>query len=146
MYAMQGANFPGADSRCLEDGTSSSTAFLVVYQPDDLIGQPSIELNVGSQSPGVEPINILQDMFNQSLSLSEHVYNSLSLYPNPSDDIIKLNSNENFNIKIYDLTGKIVFEKVGNKFNIQALENDVYLIKLNGIDNGKSFTFKFIKK
>ena len=146
MYAMQGANFPGADSRCLEDGTSSSTAFLVVYQPDDIIGQPSIELNVASQSPGVEPINILQDMFNESLSLSEHVYDSMMLYPNPSDDIIKLNSNENFNIKIYDLTGKIVFEKVGNRFNIQALENDVYLIKLKGIDNGKSFTFKFIKK
>ena len=85
-------------------------------------------------------------MFNESLSLSEHVYDSMMLYPNPSDDIIKLNSNENFNIKIYDLSGKVVFEKVGNRFNIQALENSVYLIKLKGIDNGKSFTFKFIKK
>ena len=118
MYAMQGANFPGADSRCLEDGTSSSTAFLVVYQPDDIIGQPSIMLNVGSQSPGVEPINILQDMFNESLSLSEHVYDSMMLYPNPSDDIIKLNSNENFNIKIYDLTGKIVFESLQLSHNL----------------------------
>ena len=34
MAAMQGANFAGADSRCLDEGTSSATAFLVVYDPD----------------------------------------------------------------------------------------------------------------
>ena len=49
MSAMQGANFAGADSRCLDEGTSSATAFLIVYQPDDIVGQPSLELNVGSQ-------------------------------------------------------------------------------------------------
>ena len=51
-----GANFAGADSRCLADGTSSATAFLVVYQPDDSVGQPSLELNVGSQDPGVNQL------------------------------------------------------------------------------------------
>ena len=51
MAAMQGANFPGADSRCLDEGTSSATAFLVVYDPEDLPNQPSLALNIGSQPP-----------------------------------------------------------------------------------------------
>ena len=33
MAALQGAKVPGADSRCLADGTSSRAAYMVVYKP-----------------------------------------------------------------------------------------------------------------
>ena len=68
MAAMQGANFAGADSRCLADGTSSTTAYLLVYRPDDDPSDPYLRLNVGQQPPGTEPIDILQDLYNNFLS------------------------------------------------------------------------------
>ena len=65
MAAMQGANFPGADNRCLDDGTSSTTGFLVLYKKDDAIDNPSIKINIGAQPSGVEPIDIIQKKLNE---------------------------------------------------------------------------------
>ena len=65
MAAMQGANFPGADNRCLDDGTSSTTGFLVLYKKDDTIDNPSIKINIGAQPSGVEPIDIIQKKLNE---------------------------------------------------------------------------------
>lgn len=64
MYALQGANFPGADARCLNDGTSSTSAFLQVYKSTDAEGQPYLRLNVAETPKGVEPIDSLQKLFN----------------------------------------------------------------------------------
>ncbi|MEO1713099.1 MAG: DUF1028 domain-containing protein, partial [Bacteroidota bacterium] len=47
MGAMQGANIPGADIRCLDDGISSESSFLRVAVPEDIIG-PSLDLIVGA--------------------------------------------------------------------------------------------------
>lgn len=61
MGAMQGANFAGADARCLEAGTSSTIAYFVVYKPTDDPEKPSIKIWIGEQPKGVEPIKILQE-------------------------------------------------------------------------------------
>ncbi|MFN3908021.1 MAG: DUF1028 domain-containing protein [Flavobacterium sp.] len=60
MGAMQGANFAGADARCLEAGTSSTIAYLVVYKATDDTEKPCIKIWVGEQPKGVEPITELQ--------------------------------------------------------------------------------------
>ena len=145
MSAMQGANFAGADSRCLADGTSSATAFLVVYQPDDSVGQPSLELNVGSQDPGVEPINILQEMFDNYLSLESNNNNLIKLFPNPTDGLVSLSSEDNYKIDVFDNIGKLVFTTIGNSFNIQSLEKGSYFIKLAS-DNNTISTYKILRK
>ena len=146
MGAMQGANFAGADSRCLVDGTSSATAFLVVYQPNDSVGQPSLELNVGSQDPGVEPINILQEMFDNYLSLESNNNDDLiKLFPNPTDGLVRLNSEDNFKIDVFDNIGKLVFTTIGNSFNIQSLNKGSYFIKLAS-DNNTISTYKILRK
>ncbi|MEM7187104.1 MAG: DUF1028 domain-containing protein [Bacteroidota bacterium] len=77
MAAMQGANFPGADSRCLADGTSSTTAYLLVYRADDDPNDPYIRLNVGQQAAGIEPIDILQDLYDNFLAVEENSIASL---------------------------------------------------------------------
>ena len=46
MAAMQGANIPGADARCLNRGTSSTSAFLKVVKPDDDPEEPFLLLDV----------------------------------------------------------------------------------------------------
>ena len=147
MSAMQGANFAGADSRCLDEGTSSATAFLVVYQPDDIVGQPSLELNVGSQQPGVEPINILQDMFDNYLSLdSINEEQMVKLFPNPSNGIVNLNSLNMYKIDVFDVTGKNVLTTIGNSVNIHSLEKGTYVFKLKNIQSSAISTYKIVKQ
>jgi uncharacterized Ntn-hydrolase superfamily protein len=60
MAAMQGANIPGADSRCLEEGVSSQSAFLRVARPTDSALDIHLELIVDRTEEGVEPIDVLQ--------------------------------------------------------------------------------------
>ena len=147
MSAMQGANFAGADSRCLDEGTSSATAFLIVYQPDDIVGQPSLEHNVGSQQPGVEPINILQDMFDNYLSLdSNNDEQMVKLFPNPSNGIVNLNSLNMYKIDVFDVTGKNVLTTIGNSVNIHSLEKGTYVFKLKNIQSSAISTYKIVKQ
>ena len=147
MSAMQGANFAGADSRCLDEGTSSATAFLVVYQPDDIVGQPSLELNVGSQQPGVEPINVLQDMFDNYLSLdSNNEEQMVKLFPNPSNGIVNLNSLNMYKIDVFDVMGKNVLTTIGNSVNIHSLEKGTYVFKLKNIQSSAISTYKIVKQ
>ena len=147
MSAMQGANFAGADSRCLDEGTSSATAFLIVYQPDDIVGQPSLELNVGSQQPGVEPINVLQDMFDNYLSLdSNNEEQMVKLFPNPSNGIVNLNSLNMYKIDVFDVTGKNVLTTIGNSVNIHSLEKGTYVFKLKNIQSSAISTYKIVKQ
>ena len=64
MAAMQGANTPGADSRCLNEGVSSRSAFLFVARPNDPYGSNYLNLLVGETPFGQEPIDSLQEIFN----------------------------------------------------------------------------------
>jgi len=147
MSAMQGANFAGADSRCLDEGTSSATAFLIVYQPDDVVGQPTIELNVGSQQPGVEPIEILQEMFDNYLSLDGNDEEQMvKLFPNPSNGIVNLNNLNMYKIDVFDITGKNVLTTIGNSVNIHSLEKGTYVFKLKNIESSAISTYKIVKQ
>ena len=144
---MQGANFAGADSRCLDEGTSSATAFLIVYKPDDVVGQPTIELNVGSQQPGVEPIEILQEMFDNYLSLDGNDEEQMvKLFPNPSNGIVNLNNLNMYKIDVFDITGKNVLTTIGNSVNIHSLEKGTYVFKLKNIESSAISTYKIVKQ
>jgi len=63
MFALQGANVPGADTRCLQNGTSSLSAFIRMALPDDDPNNLYLDLNVNNTNNGVEPINLLQTQF-----------------------------------------------------------------------------------
>ena len=79
MAALQGANMPGADTRCSLNGTSSLFAFIKVAQPTDVFGSPSFNISVRTtDNSNIEPIDSLQIMFNLeryclSLNISENI-------------------------------------------------------------------------
>jgi len=146
MAAMQGANFPGADSRCLDEGTSSATAFLVVYDSEDLPNQPSVSLNIGSQPPGVEPIDLLQEMFDENLSIENSSFEGLSLFPNPTNGIITIGSEKNYQLEIYSIEGKIVLHDFGNQIDISGIKNGTYFLKLTQENTINSASFKILKR
>lgn len=67
MAAMQGAKVPGADTRCLSNGTSALFAFIKVAQPGDDPENPFLRLFVSYDPEGIEPIDSLQALFDASV-------------------------------------------------------------------------------
>jgi len=67
MAALQGANVPGADTRCLTSNKSSKSAFIRVAKPGDTTGTYSLDINVNQTPFAVEPIDSLQGLFNDFL-------------------------------------------------------------------------------
>ena len=122
MAAMQGANVPGADTRCLNNNTSSLFAFLQVANPGDSYGQPSLKLTVKtSAGSGVEPIDSLQQLFNAvqpcaPSSLVDHssVLSSV-MFPNPVQDYIFIKSLnlslDHLACSCYDQYGRLIFQQ-----------------------------------
>ncbi len=110
MAAMQGANIPGADSRCLSDSTSSTSAFLMVYKPDDLEDEPSLLLNVLEAPAGIEPIDSLQKLFDEQIDtdtlnnedtlafVDALLEDQIQIYPNPASEFIHIKTAKKYSI------------------------------------------------
>ncbi len=154
MAAMQGANFAGADSRCLANGTSSTTAYLLVFRPNDDPNDPYIRLNVGEQVAGVEPIDILQDLYDDFLSTQENdLRNKFQLFPNPvyNELTLVVDSSIDFSsFEIFSINGKKVLESNGqaanepiHQINISSLNTGIYFLRIS-TGQGEA-TFKFVK-
>lgn len=92
MASLQGANVPGADTRCLNQGTSSLSAFVRVAQTGDTLGTFWCDLLVPSTPYGVEPIDSLQVLFDEWLiwtGMEDKPFeqpNRAKVYPNPATD------------------------------------------------------------
>ena len=74
MAALQGANIPGADTRCLDEGISTYSAFIRVAKPTDS-NDYYMDLNVNSIVPyfaqngiWLEPIDTLQTLYDEWLN------------------------------------------------------------------------------
>ena len=65
MASLQGANIPGADSRCLSNQTSSLSAFIRVADSMDDNNNLLLDLNINNTNNGQEPIDLLQDLYDQ---------------------------------------------------------------------------------
>lgn len=154
MAAMQGANFAGADQRCLADGTSSTTAYLLVFRPDDDPNDPWLRLNVGQQAPGVEPIDILQGLYDDFLAVQENeILDRLSIYPNPVSDLLNVKIDATLDVSeilVYDINGKQLIattpsvNALETQVNTATLSNGVYFLKVNSSQG--TAVIKFLKQ
>lgn len=139
MAALQGAKRPGADSRCLEFGISSASAFIRVADPSDTdssYGNLSLDLNVWITSEVFEPIDELQTLFDQTLSVDDpSTVNGISIYPNPSNGELFIRSVANVkNAILYNVTGQEVarFSITNNltSLDVSNFGNGVYFLSL----------------
>jgi len=74
----------------------------------------------------------------------------IKVYPNPASDYIKLNTKSNVDkIKVLNMVGKIIKHfnviQTGEKYNISAIPNGLYLVQLLDSD-GKVITTKRLNK
>ena len=62
---MLAARVVGADTRCLSEGTSSLSAFVRMSLPTDNYNQLFLDINVAGTTANVEPLDVLENKFNQ---------------------------------------------------------------------------------
>lgn len=160
MAAMQGANVPGADSRCLGRGTSSTSGFLRVYKPDDEVDDPFLFLNILEMPFGEEPIDSLQNLFNEWVKTTntkdDHDHEDselIKVYPNPVVNMLEvsLDNSVHFDtIYFLDIRGSVIMEidveSVGNIFGMDAsrMPEGMYVIQAVSRDK-KIYNKKFEK-
>ena len=119
------------------------------YDLMDESGSTSITVNNTT-----DPINIPAGGFKiygnkaSTLSVSDIEKNAFKIYPNPTNSTFKINHIVN-DLKIYDLTGKMVKSYLGNygkefSFDISNLTQGIYLVKIKN-DLGQSLTSKLVK-
>ncbi|MCI5080906.1 MAG: DUF1028 domain-containing protein [Saprospiraceae bacterium] len=118
MAAMQGANVAGADSRCLNEGVSSRSAFLRVARPDDAEDNLFLDLNIPFTPFGEEPIDALQAQFDawQSTNQTEldRLQTRIQVFPNPSDADVQLyiESALKLELSIYATNGQKIHQQL----------------------------------
>lgn len=87
--------------------------------------------------------SILMTVADENLGTEELEKMELQIYPNPVKDYLYLNSNEAFQIQLYDFTGKLIWQNSGNQMDISLFPNGIYIIKITS-DSGKTFVKKII--
>lgn len=156
MGAMQGANIPGADQRCLDRGTSSTSAFLTVYGPDDSEDDPQLLLDILEMPFGEEPIDSLQVLFDELVLLpTSDILNpfeeEIVVYPNPTGNLLYLDNKDNLKIhqiQIYNHLG-ILLKEINSvypsnlKIDIEDLDAGLHFLEVT--QEGKKRQAKFIK-
>lgn len=68
----------------------------------------------------------------------EEVKKSFNIYPNPASDMIYINSENDVNVRILDMTSRCVKETRSNGFgsiNVEDLNNGIYFIQIKDGDN-----------
>ena len=125
MAALQGANVPGADTRCLPNKPAIS-AFIRVARPDDAVSSLFLDLNINNTSSSQNPIDLLQDAYDSWKSTVTGVSASggpvpvrLELWqntPNPFADATSVRfavtRQGPASLSVYDVTGRKVTDLV----------------------------------
>lgn len=156
MAAMQGANFAGADSRCLDRGTSSTSSFLRVVRPTDDPAAPYLELNVLETPFGVEPIDSLQTLFDEWELLNNLIdidlQAAIEVYPNPSDGAYTLSlppGLEVQSLRITSTTGQQIWQLKtmnarANTIDLTKAPSGLYWLSIQ-LPSGQTVTRKLVK-
>jgi len=85
--------------------------------------------------------------FNLSVDENYLTKDSLTIYPNPTNSIITINSIDNSisEVSIYDINGRFLFQSKSSKIDISHLPTSIYLLKIS-LQNGNILNRKIVKK
>jgi len=92
--------------------------------------------------------NTFNTEFVAALSVNNFDNNSISIFPNPTQNILNIQSEETIiDASVYDLLGKKikVIQLSNNTMDVSNLAQGMYIIKVVG-ENDKTFSTKFIKQ
>jgi uncharacterized Ntn-hydrolase superfamily protein len=136
MASLQGAKVQGADTRCLNNGVSSLSAYIIVAKPADQENDYYLNLNVENVLPS-DPIDILTNDYetwktNQVTGLKEQSQQDLiKFYPTPANDLLTLElPYPSAYFELMNSIGQVVLKKKIDTFsstiNIENLSSGHY--------------------
>ena len=70
----------------------------------------------------------------------------ISIFPNPVTSIVALNSDKQYDIEVYDITGNKVMELSGNTINMAHLSTATYIVNAIDKETNETLSYKVIKK
>ncbi len=119
---------------------------VISYEENILTEERTAIISLNSDDIETQTITIIQSG-STSGNIITSDYDNIFIYPNPIKNIFFIKGNiKNANLKIYNLQGQLVLEKVLNdKFiDISKLSNGLYNVKIQTKNN--VFIEKLIKK
>ncbi len=138
-------NFKGY---AIDSSESTRIKFNITVSGGDLNGDGLTDLVIGQSTGGVE----MRYQSNSGIGISEaiRIKPSFVLSPNPANDKLNLrfynlSSIHRSSIRIYDVTGKLVYtsmlKSLEAQIDLSGLKNGIYLIQLVSGDNSSSRKF-----
>ena len=120
-------------------GTDTSITKIIVRWPSGFIDQ--IDNPTINQS-----INIVEG--DHSLSVIDDSISNLTIYPNPVQDVLTIETNQDLSEKIatvFDINGKRILNGriQNNSINVETLQSGIYVLRIES--NGQLITRKIIK-
>ena len=70
----------------------------------------------------------------------------VTVYPNPTSSIVTIKANKNYDIQVYDITGRIVMTHTGNTIDMSHLSPATYIIKALDSSTNQELTYRIVKK
>ena len=118
------------------------------YDLMDPTGNTTVSNSSTSISIAPGQFRILGNQPSAALSVTERELQSLSMYPNPSENSFKINRIVS-ELEIFDLTGKMVRNFSGtfdqtHEFDISNLQPGIYMVRVSN-NNGQIMTSKLVK-
>lgn len=82
----------------------------------------------------------------ENLGTGEFIKNNLSLYPNPTNDFVNIQSETAIkDVKVYNQLGQLIISQKQNRINLSDTTAGIYMVHVS-LENGTSTTQKIIKK
>jgi len=146
MSALQGANVPGADTRCAGEGVSSLSAYIRVAKPTDNEDSLYLDLTIAQTPFGVEPIDVLQQAYDNwkgttglSPTFPENAPQLLVQHDHQSEILLfHINQSQNsqpYFVEVFDTLGQKVVEfellQYPVKYSQQLFGTGVYFYQLS---------------
>lgn len=117
---------------------------------DDLVGSSAEDITGFDIYHGYGRLNAFRALQDATAGINDLNVNSLFVYPNPVNNELNFNilTDKILNIKIYDITGKLIkqtnINKANSVINIENLTNGIYFIKAS--NENMTTSLKFIKE
>lgn len=116
MAALQGAKVPGADTRCLNNGTSAMFAFIKVANPGDNPANPALRLFVSFDPVGIEPIDSLQALYDAAAPCTTPTNEPgagirFTVVPNPAAGTVRVWTPAGLplsRLEVFDAAGRLI--------------------------------------
>jgi|SaaInl0LU_22_DNA_1037365.scaffolds.fasta_scaffold21160_1 hypothetical protein len=116
-------------------------------EAEDINADGVIDFNDGQIS--ISFINAIEydiASFNELLSsINPSPLNKVILFPNPTSSFLTFDSNKNYDIEVYDLSGKKMMSVNGNSINIEHLSSAIYFVKIKDLSNNEEQSYKVVK-